>query len=116
MFSTAFAQSAAGGAGAMGSGLQMILLFVPLMAIWYFLLIRPQRRQAKQRQETLAAIRRGDQIIAGGLVGKVTKVIDDSELEVEIADGVRTRILRSYVSEVRVKGEPVKTEDPKAKS
>ena len=83
MFSTAFAQSAAGGAGAMGSGLQMILLFVPLMAIWYFLLIRPQRRQAKQRQETLAAIRRGDQIIAGGLVGKVTKVIDDSELEVE---------------------------------
>lgn len=117
MFSTAFAQSAAGGAGAMGSGLQMILLFVPLMAIWYFLLIRPQRRQAKQRQETLAAIRRGDQVVAGGgLVGKVTKVIDDSELEVEIADGVRARILRSYVSEVRVKGEPVKTEDPKAKS
>ncbi|MBB4120186.1 preprotein translocase subunit YajC [Martelella radicis] len=116
MFSTAYAQ-AAGGAGAMGSGLEMIFLFVPLMAIWYFLLIRPQRRQAKKRQETLAAIRRGDQVVTGGgIVGKVIKVVDDTELEVEIAEGVRIRIMRSYVSEVRVKGEPVKTEETKPKS
>ncbi|AJY47143.1 preprotein translocase subunit YajC [Martelella endophytica] len=116
MFSTAYAQ-AAGAGSPMGSGLEMIFLFVPLMAIWYFLLIRPQRRQAKKRQETLSAIRRGDQVVtAGGIVGKVTKVVDDNELEVEIAEGIRTRIMRSYVSEVRVKGEPVKTEDPKAKA
>ena len=115
MFSTAYAQ-VAGDAGPMGSSLQMILLFVPLMAIWYFLLIRPQRRNAKKREETLKAIRRGDQVVAAGIVGKVTKVIDDNELEVEIAEGVRTRIMRAYVSEVRVKGEPVNTEDAKAKS
>lgn len=101
----------------MGSGMEMIFLFVPLMAIWYFLLIRPQRRQAKKRQETLSAIRRGDQVVTGGgIVGKVVKVIDDTELEVEIADGVRIRIMRSYVSEVRVKGEPVKTEEAKTKA
>lgn len=117
MFSEAFAQSAGGAGGAMGSGLQMILLFVPLMAIWYFLLIRPQRRQAKKREETLKAIRRGDQVVAGGgLLGKVTKVIDDNELEVEISEGVRVRILRAYVTDVRVKGEPVKTEEAKPKS
>ncbi|MGV0819203.1 preprotein translocase subunit YajC [Martelella sp. FLE1502] len=114
MFSTAYAQ-AAGAAGPFGSGMEMIFLFVPLMAIWYFLLIRPQRRQAKKRQETLAAIRRGDQVVTGGgIVGKVVKVIDDNELEVEIADGVRIRIMRAYVSDVRVKGEPVKTEDAKS--
>lgn len=113
MINEAFAQSA----GGMGSGLEMIFLFVPLMAIWYFLLIRPQRRQAKKREEALKAIRRGDQVVAGGgLLGKVTKVIDDAELEVEIAEGVRVRILRAYVSDVRVKGEPVKTEDTKTKS
>lgn len=95
--------------------MEMIFLFVPLMAIWYFLLIRPQRRQAKKRQETLSAIRRGDQVVTGGgIVGKVVKVIDDNELEVEIADGVRIRIVRSYVSDVRVKGEPVKSEDAKS--
>jgi preprotein translocase subunit YajC len=59
----------------------------------------------------LKAIRRGDQVVTGGgLVGKVTKVIDDKEVEVEIADGVRVRIVRTGISEVRVKGEPVKAD------
>jgi preprotein translocase subunit YajC len=63
----------------------------------------------KRREELLKNIRRGDQIVTGGgIVGKVTKVVDDSELEVEIADGVKIRVVRSGVSEVRVKGEPVK--------
>ncbi|WP_246703773.1 preprotein translocase subunit YajC [Rhizobium sp. SEMIA 4085] len=82
-----------------------------LMVVWYFLLIRPQRAQAKKRAETLSAIRRGDQVVtAGGLVGKVTKVVDDKELEVEIADGVRVRVVRSGIADVRVKGEPVKAD------
>ncbi len=89
----------------------MIILFVPLMVVWYFLLIRPQRAQAKKREETSKAIRRGDQIVTGGgLVGKVTKVVDDKEVEVEIAEGVRVRIVRTGISEVRVKGEPVKAD------
>lgn len=112
MFITqAFAQDAAAAPSAMGSGLEMLLLFAPLMVVWYFFLIRPQRQQMKKREETLSSIRRGDQVVmGGGIVAKVTKVIDEKELEVEIADGVKVRALRQYVAEVRVKGEPVKTE------
>lgn len=113
MFITpAFAQSATDATSAFGSsGFEMIILFVPLMVVWYFLLIRPQRAQAKKREETLKSIRRGDQVVTGGgLIGKVTKVVDDKEVEVEIADGVRVRIVRSGISEVRVKGEPVKAD------
>ncbi|WP_454287156.1 preprotein translocase subunit YajC [Rhizobium arsenicireducens] len=112
MFITqAFAQDAAAPGGAFGSGLEMLFLFAPLMLIWYFLLIRPQRQQMKKRTEMLSAIRRGDQIVlGGGIVAKVTKVIDDNEVEVELADGVKVRAMRSYIAEVRVKGEPVKTD------
>lgn len=113
MFITnAYAQSATDSAAGIfgGSGFEMIILFVPLMVVWYFLLIRPQRAQAKKRDEVLKNIRRGDQIVTSGIVGKVTKVIDDKELEVEIADGVRIRVVRSAISEVRVKGEPVKAD------
>lgn len=112
MFITqAFAQDGGAASGAMGSGLEMLLLFAPLMVVWYFFLIRPQRQQMKKREETLSAIRRGDQVImGGGIVAKVTKVIDDKELELEIADGVKVRAMRQYVAEVRVKGEPVKTD------
>jgi preprotein translocase subunit YajC len=81
------------------------------MVVWYFLLIRPQRAQARKREDVLKNIRRGDQIVTGGgIVGKVTKVVDDKELEVEIADGVRVRVVRTAISEVRVKGEPVKAD------
>lgn len=112
MFITeAFAQDAAAAPSAFGSSLEMLFLFVPLMVVWYFFLIRPQRAQMKKRQETLTAIRRGDQVVlGGGIIGKVVKVVDDNEIEVEIADGVKIRAQRSYIAEVRVKGEPVKTE------
>jgi preprotein translocase subunit YajC len=114
MFITnAYAQSTTDSvAGAFGgSGFEMIILFVPLMVVWYFLLIRPQRAQAKKRDEILKNIRRGDQVVTGGgIVGKVTKVVDDKEVEVEIAEGVRIRVVRSAISEVRVKGEPVKAD------
>ena len=108
MFITqAFAQGTTAAPSAMGSGFEMLLLFAPLMVVWYFFLIRPQRAQLKKRQESLSAIRRGDQVVLGG---KVTKVVDDNELEVEIADGVKVRAMRTYIAEVRVKGEPVKTD------
>ncbi|HEX2148436.1 MAG TPA: preprotein translocase subunit YajC [Pseudorhizobium sp.] len=118
MFITeAFAQAEGAAPSAMGSGLEMLFLFAPLMVVWYFFLIRPQRNQMKKRQEMLSNIRRGDNVVlGGGIAGKVTKVIDDTEVEVEIAEGVKVRALRTYVAEVRVKGEPVKTEAPAAKS
>ena len=106
MFVTpAYAQAAGGGAEIVMSILPFILIFV----IMYFLIIRPQRQQVKKREEMLKAIRRGDQIVTGGgILAKVTKVIDDTELEAEIAEGTKVRVARALIAEVRVKGEPVK--------
>lgn len=102
----AFAQAAGGGAGP--DMLMSILPFVLIFVIMYFLIIRPQRTQMKKRQEMLAAVRRGDTVVTGGgIVGKVQKVHEDGEMEVDIAEGVRIRVLRSTLMEVRVKGEPV---------
>jgi preprotein translocase subunit YajC len=71
----------------------------------YFLMIRPQQKRLREHREMIAAIRRGDTVVTGGgIVGKVTKV-DDNELQVEIAEGVRIKVLRGTVSEVRSKGE-----------
>ena len=107
MFVTpAYAQSAVGGGGDI---LMSILPFLLIFVIMYFLIIRPQRTQMKKREEMLKNVRRGDQVITGGgVVAKVTKVIDDAELEVEIADGVKVRLVRSLIADVRVKGEPAK--------
>ena len=106
----AFAQSATGGAPDM---LVSVLPFVLIFVIMYFLIIRPQRAQLKKRTEMLAAIRRGDTVVTGGgLVGKVTKVIDDNELEVDLG-GMKVTALRSTIAEVRVKGEPVANQNTK---
>ncbi|MGJ8570922.1 MAG: preprotein translocase subunit YajC [Hoeflea sp.] len=108
MFVTpAYAQSALGGGGS--EILMSILPFLLIFVIMYFLIIRPQRTQMKKRTEMLANVRRGDQVVTGGgMIAKVTKVIDDAELEVEIADGVKVRLVRSLIADVRVKGEPAK--------
>jgi preprotein translocase subunit YajC len=113
MFITpAFAQGFFGG-GANGNS-SMIIQFMPLILIiiiMYFLILRPQQRKVKMHQEMVKALRRGDTVVTnGGLVGKVTKVVDDQHIEIEISDGVRVRHLRASVSEVRAKGEPVKEE------
>jgi preprotein translocase subunit YajC len=90
----------------------MITSFMPLIliiVIMYFLVLRPQQQKVKQHQAMVKALRRGDTVItSGGIVGKVTKVVDDDQIEIEIADGVRVRQMRSMVTEVRAKGEPVK--------
>ena len=80
----------------------LILLF----GIFYFLIIRPQQQRAKAHQAMVAAVKRGDTVVtAGGLIGKVSKVKDDSEVMVEIADNVQVRVLKSTLTEVRTKGE-----------
>ncbi|MBD8878762.1 MULTISPECIES: preprotein translocase subunit YajC [Stappiaceae] len=89
--------------------LMSLLPFVLIFAIMYFLIIRPQRQRMKQHQELIANLRRGDTIVTtGGLIGKVAKVVDDSELQVELSEGVKVRIVRSMVQEVRSKSEPAK--------
>jgi preprotein translocase subunit YajC len=88
---------------AFGQFIPLILIF----AIMYFLLIRPQQTKLKQHQVMVAALRRGDQVVTqGGMIGKVSKVKDDTEVEVEIADGVKVRIVRSTIAQVLNKTEP----------
>ncbi len=109
MFVTpALAQAAPFGLG--GDNMIVSLLpFVLIFVIMYFLILRPQQKRVKDHAELVKNLRRGDSVVtSGGLVGKVTKVIDDEQIEVEIADGVRVRQVRSMVSGVRAKGEPVK--------
>ena len=114
--STAFAQgsigSLFGGAGGdSGNMLMSLLPFILIFVIMYFLILRPQQKRVKSHAEMVKNVRRGDTVITnGGLIGKVTKVIDDDQIEVEIADDVRIRQLRQMISDVRAKGEPVKDE------
>ncbi|TDI60120.1 MAG: preprotein translocase subunit YajC [Alphaproteobacteria bacterium] len=99
----AYAQGFGGGNDLFVSLLPFLLIFV----IMYFLIIRPQRQQAKRREEMLKSIRRGDTVVTGGgVIGKVTKVIDEHELEIQIAKDVKVRARRNLVADVRSKGEP----------
>ena len=90
---------------AFGQLVPLILIF----GIMYFLLIRPQQKKAKQHQAMVSSLRRGDQIVTqGGLIGKVSKVKEENEIEVEIADGVKVRIVQSTIAQVLSKTEPAK--------
>lgn len=91
-------------------GIESLIPLILIFAIMYFLLIRPQQKKLREHQEMVAALRRGDQIITqGGVIGKVTKVIDDNEVEVEIAKDVKVRVIKSTVATVMNKTEPAKT-------
>ncbi|MBV1702086.1 MAG: preprotein translocase subunit YajC [Hyphomicrobiales bacterium] len=107
--SPAYAQAAA---AAPGGQMDLITSVVPLLAvvvIMYFLVLRPQQQRAKESQNMQKNVRRGDVVTtSGGLIGKVTKTVDDSEVEVEIAANTRVRLLRSGIADVRSKSEPVK--------
>jgi len=115
MFVTpAYAQAAAGGGG---GGLEAFLPLILIFVVFYFLLIRPQQKKMKDHKSMLEAVRRGDKVVTGGgIIGTITKVIDDNELSVEIADGVKVRVQRGLISSVLSKTEPVgndKTPDDK---
>jgi preprotein translocase subunit YajC len=106
LISPAYAQGM-GGADGLGPLIPLILIFV----VFWFLLIRPQQKKAKEHREMLGQLRRGDQIVtSGGLIGKVTKVVSDTELQVEIAEEVRVRVMRGMVSSVLSRTEPAKGE------
>ena len=90
---------------AFGQLVPLILIF----AIMYFLLIRPQQKKAKEHRAMVKALRRGDQVVTqGGVIGKVAKVKDENELEVEIAVGVKVRVVQSTIVQVLNKTEPAK--------
>ena len=115
MISSAFAQSAAGGAG--GFSLQGLLPFVLIFIIFYFLLIRPQQKRVKQHKLMVESLKRGNKVLtAGGILGVVTKAVDGSEtISVEISQGVTVELSRQMISEVRGE-EKVKSVDTKPKT
>ena len=106
LITPAYAQAAGGDATSM---LTSLLPFALIFVIMYFLILRPQQKRVKDHAEMVKNLRRGDTIVtSGGLVGKVTKVVDDDQVELEIGDGIRIRQMRQMITTVRAKGEPAK--------
>ena len=104
--SQAWAQGAAGGGS---DALLQFFPFVLIFVVFYFLLIRPQQTKAKQQREMLAGVKRGDRVVTGGgIIGLVTKVIGDNELQVELAEGVRVRIIKQTITDIITRGESVR--------
>ena len=110
----AYAQAAGGRATTSG----LFGTFLPMLAIipvFYFLMIRPQQKKAKEHRALISAVKRGDRVVTiGGVLGTVTKVVDNNEIQLEIAEGVRIRMLRSSVSDVVNRSEPAKLQDNSA--
>jgi len=105
--SPAYAQAAgSAGAGDLISSFAPILI---LVVIFWFLIFRPQQKRAKAHQAMIAAVTRGDTIVtSGGIIGKVTKVIDGEDLEIEISKGVKAKVVRTMIADVRSKPEVAK--------
>lgn len=105
LISTAYAQTggADGGSGMLIQLLPLVLIFV----VFYFLIIRPQQKKVKDHKAMVEALRRGDRVVTtGGIIGTVTKVTGDREVGLEIADGVRVRVMRGMIAEVMARTEP----------
>jgi len=113
MFSSpAFAQSVGG--APQTSLLETMVPLVLIVVVFWFLILRPQNKKMKEHRSMVQNVSRGDTVVtAGGLIGKVTKVKDENEVEIEIADGVRVRAMKSTLTDVRSKNEPVKTDSKK---
>lgn len=96
----------------MGSGFDVMafLPFVLIFGVFYFLILRPQQQKMKKHQQMLANLRRGDRVVTnGGLIGTISKIVSDSEVQLELADDIRVRQLRGMITEVLAKTDPVDT-------
>ena len=112
LISSAYAQAAGAAPGGLDSQLMSFLPLILIFVVFYFLLIRPQQKRMKQHKEMLGSVRRGDRVVTnGGIVGLVTKVINQDELQVEIADNVRVKVMRSMIASVVAKTEPADADD-----
>ena len=105
--SSAYAQSL-GGSGGMSSTLVQVAPLALIFVVFYFFLIRPQQQKAKNQKSMLKAIRRGDRVITGGgILATVAKVVNEEEVLLDVADGVRVRVVRSTITSVVAKTEPI---------
>lgn len=117
LITAAYAQASSSAPFGASDTIIQLVPIAAMIAIVYFVLWRPQQRRAREQREMVQAARRGDVVVtSGGLIGKVTKSVDDKEVEFEIAPNVRVRLARSGIAEVRAKGEPVKDAALPAKS
>ena len=107
LISEAWAQ-AGGGAGGSDFLVQLFPLIL-IFVVFYFLLIRPQQAKVKAQREMLGGVKRGDRVVTGGgIIGLVTKVISDNEIQVELAEGVRVRIIKQTITDIVARGESVR--------
>lgn len=114
--SPAYAQ-AAGSFGGIAGGIESFLPLILIFVVFYFLMIRPQQKRMKAHKEMLTALRRGDRVVLGsGIMGLVSKVTSDTEVLVEIAEGVKVRVVRSSIQEVVSKTEPVAASKDESKA
>ena len=105
--SEAYAQGAGGGFS--GDSIMQFAPLILIFVVFYFLLIRPQQKKMKAHREMIGAVRRGDRVVTGGgMIGQVVKVIDANEVDVQIAEGVKVRMIKSTITDVIARGEPVK--------
>jgi len=108
----AYAQTA----GQAGGGYGFFVMLALMFGVFYFLLIRPQQKRQKEHKAMIEAVRRGDTVVtAGGMIGRVTKVIDDNEIQVELSENVRVRVLKGTLADVRGKTEPASSSGSKDK-
>jgi preprotein translocase subunit YajC len=101
----------------MGGPQDFLLQIAPillLLVLFYFLLIRPQQKRAKEHQALIAGIKRGDTVVlSNGMIGKIARV-EETEVGVEIATGVTVKVVKAMVSDVRTRGEPAAANDSKS--
>lgn len=116
MFDAAYAQTATAAGGAQGfmqGPFGSLLFFLPLIVLFYFLILRPQQQRAKQHQDMVTGLKRGDQVVLNsGVIGKVVRV-EDKEVGLEIASGVTVKVVKSMIADVRSRGEPAAANDAK---
>lgn len=108
----AYAQAAGAASGGVQGQIMSIAPLILLFVLFYFLLIRPQQKKMKEHKAMIEAVRRGDIVTtAGGIIGKIVKVQEDGIVQVEIAEGVRVKVLKGTIGEVRAKGGDIEDED-----
>lgn len=112
LISPAYAQMFGGGGAGGGFDLVQLAPLALIFVVFYFLIIRPQQKKAKDHKAMIDALRRGDKVVtSGGLIGTVAKVINEREVMLEIADGVRVRAVRGMIAEVTARTEPAGEKD-----
>ncbi|MFC4441241.1 preprotein translocase subunit YajC [Caulobacter henricii] len=100
--------------GGLSAQLMQIAPILLMVVLFYFMLIRPQQKRAKEHQLMLSNLKRGDNVVlSSGVLGKIVRV-EDKEVGLEIAQGVTVKVVKGMITEVRAKGEPAPANDPKS--